>query len=128
MNDGFVKRIWTFLWSPSSRYSLGALLVAGGAGGILFWGGFNWAMEMTNTLEFCTSCHEMRSTVYPEYTQTIHYQNRTGVRAICSDCHVPKEWGPKVIRKVKATNELFHKIMGTIDTPEKFEKQRKKLA
>ena len=50
------------------------------------------------------------------------------MRAICSDCHVPKEWGAKVVRKVKATNELFHKILGTIDTPEKFEKQRKKMA
>jgi len=128
MNDGYIKRIWAFLWSPSSRYSLGALLVVGGAGGILFWGGFNWAMEMTNTLEFCTSCHEMRNTVYQEYTKTIHFQNRTGVRAICSDCHVPREWGPKVIRKIKATNELFHKVVGTIDTPEKFEKRRKQMA
>jgi len=128
MSEGRVRRIWSFLWSPSSRYSLGALLVAGGVGGVLFWGGFNWAMEEANTLEFCISCHEMRNNVYQEYTKTIHFQNRTGVRAICADCHVPKEWVPKVIRKVKASNELFHKVLGTIDTPEKFEKQRKKMA
>jgi nitrate/TMAO reductase-like tetraheme cytochrome c subunit len=128
VEENLFKRLWKAVWAPSSRYSLGALLIAGGLGGIIFWGGFNTAMEMTNTLEFCTSCHEMKNTVYPEYTKTIHFQNRTGVRAICSDCHVPKEWGAKVIRKVKATNELFHKLLGTIDTPEKFEKQRRKMA
>ena len=122
-----LKRIWQWLRAPSGRYSAGTLLVAGGIGGIVFWGGFNTAMEVTNTLGFCTSCHEM-NTVYAEYQKTIHFQNRTGVRAICSDCHVPKEWGPKVVRKIKATNELFHKLAGTIDTPEKFEKERKKLA
>jgi nitrate/TMAO reductase-like tetraheme cytochrome c subunit len=128
MDDGFLKRCWKSFWSPSGRYSLGALLIAGGLGGILLWGGFNWAMEMTNTLEFCTSCHEMRDTVYQEYMKTIHYQNRTGVRAICSDCHVPREWGPKVLRKIQASNELLHKALGTIGTPEKFEKERKNLA
>ena len=46
---GLISRIWTFLWSPSSRFSLGTLLIAGGIGGILFWGGFNWAMEVANT-------------------------------------------------------------------------------
>ena len=34
----------------------------------------------------------------------------------------------ELIRKIKATNELFHMILGTIDTPEKFEKQRKTMA
>jgi cytochrome c-type protein NapC len=96
--------------------------------GIIFWGGFNTAMEATNTLEFCISCHEMKDTVYQEYKQTVHYSNRTGVRAVCSDCHVPKPWIYKMIRKVQASNEVFHKIMGTVDTPEKFEAHRLELA
>jgi cytochrome c-type protein NapC len=62
-------------------------------------------MEATNSLAFCTSCHEMRDTVYREYKETIHYSNRTGVRAICSDCHVPKNWVHKVARKFKARNK-----------------------
>ena len=70
----------------------------------------------------------MRDNVYPEYKETIHYSNRTGVRATCPDCHVPKEWIHKVVRKVQATNELFHKIIGTIDTREKFEAKRLELA
>ncbi len=96
--------------------------------GVIFWGGFNTAMEMTNTLDFCISCHEMEENVYREYQKTIHYTNRSGVRATCSDCHVPDPWVHKVVRKIQASNEVFHKILGTIDTPEKFDKKRLKMA
>lgn len=123
-----LKEVWTFLWRPSSRYSLGGISIVGIAIGIIFWGGFNWAIELSNTEAFCISCHEMRDTVYQEYKETIHYSNRTGVRALCSDCHVPKEWIYKVKRKILATNELFHKIVGTVNTPEKFEARRLELA
>ena len=85
-------------------------------------------MELTNTETFCISCHEMKESVYHEYKMTRHYSNNTGVRATCPDCHVPREWAHKVVRKVKATNELYHKFVGTIDTPEKFNKRRSKLA
>ena len=96
--------------------------------GVIFWGGFNTAMEMTNTLDFCISCHEMEENVYREYQKTIHYTNRSGVRATCSDCHVPDPWVHKVVRKIQASNELLHKMLGTIDTPEKFDKKRLQLA
>ena len=119
---------WVILKKPTAKYSLGTLLVVGFVAGIIFWGGFNTAMEMTNTETFCISCHEMRVNVFEEYKDTIHYSNRTGVRATCPDCHVPKEWTYKVIRKIKATNELYHKLLGSVDTPEKFEAKRLKLA
>ncbi len=96
--------------------------------GIIFWGGFNWSLEITNTEQFCISCHEMRNYVYLEYKKTNHYANRTGVRASCPDCHVPREWIHKVVRKVAATNELFHWLAGSIDTPGKFEAKRLELA
>lgn len=120
--------MWQALKRPTAKYSLGTLLVGGFIAGIIFWGGFNTAMEMSNTEEFCISCHEMRVNVYEEYKDTVHYANRTGVRATCPDCHVPKEWIHKVVRKIKASNELYHKALGTIDTPEKFEAKRLKLA
>ena len=97
-------------------------------GGILFWGGFNTAMEWTNREEFCISCHEMKDNVYQEYRNTIHASNRSGVRATCPDCHVPKEWVPKIIRKIQASNEVLHKVLGSIDTPEKFNAKRLELA
>ena len=106
---------------------IGGLLLVFVAG-IIFWGGFNTAMEWTNSEKFCISCHEMRDNVFQEYRNTIHYQNRSGVRAVCSDCHVPQEWIPKIIRKIKASREVWGKIMGTINTPEKFEENRLRLA
>jgi cytochrome c-type protein NapC len=119
---------WSTLTHPSLRYSLLALLAVGFGGGIIFWGGFNTAMEATNTMPFCTSCHEMRDNVYKEYSTTIHYQNRTGVQATCSDCHVPKEWVHKMVRKIQASNELFHWALGSVNTPEKFDAKRLTLA
>ena len=113
---------------PSAKYSLGGLLSIGMLLGVLFWGGFNTAMEATNTETFCISCHEMKDNVYMEYQETIHYNNRTGVRATCSDCHVPKDWTHKMIRKVQASREVWGKLTGTIDTREKFEAKRLKLA
>ncbi|MCG6970942.1 MAG: NapC/NirT family cytochrome c [Gammaproteobacteria bacterium] len=104
------------------------LLTIGFVAGIMFWGGFNTAMEATNTEQFCISCHEMQENVYKEYKDTIHYSNRTAVRAICPDCHVPKDWIHKMARKIKASNELYHKVMGSVDTPEKFEAKRLELA
>ena len=117
-----------FLRRPSVRYSLGGLLLTGIVAGVLFWGAFNTALEATNTETFCISCHEMRDNVYPEYKETIHYTNRTGVRATCPDCHVPKEWTYKMVRKVEASRELWGKLVGSIDTAEKFEAKRLTLA
>jgi nitrate/TMAO reductase-like tetraheme cytochrome c subunit len=128
MPGGWLSRIWGTLRVPSLRYSMLSLLAIGGLGGIIFWGGFNTAMEATNTMPFCISCHEMRDNVYKEYKHTIHAQNRTGVSASCSDCHVPKEWVHKIVRKIEASNELLHHFLGTIDTPEKFDKKRTVLA
>ncbi|NOQ69438.1 MAG: cytochrome C552 [Gammaproteobacteria bacterium] len=96
--------------------------------GVIFWGGFNTAMEVTNTMDFCISCHEMEENVFREYQKTIHYTNRSGVRATCSDCHVPRPWIHKVVRKIQASRELYHKALGTIDTPEKFNDKRLQLA
>ncbi len=119
------KPIWRryFLWGMPV-----AGIAAAFAAGIIFWGGFNTAMEATNTKEFCVSCHEMRDFVYEEYTGTIHDVNRSGVGAVCSDCHVPKDWTHKIIRKIKASKELYGKVVGTINTREKFEAKRVHLA
>ena len=125
---GFVGRMWRAFWRPSARWSMAALLIVGGAAGVVFWGGFNTFMEHTNTLEFCISCHEMKSTVFEEYKTSVHWANASGVRAICSDCHVPKDWTAKLIRKIQATSELYHHFVGTIDTPEKFAQERLRLA
>jgi cytochrome c-type protein NapC len=103
--------------------------VSGGfVAGIIFWGAFNTAMELTNTETFCTGCHEMRENVYAELKGTIHFTNRSGVRAKCSDCHVPHNWTHKMARKMQASKEVWGKIFGTISTREKFLDKRRELA
>ncbi|WP_198419079.1 NapC/NirT family cytochrome c [Motilimonas pumila] len=119
-----IKSWWQTLRAPSSA-SLGFILCLGFFGGIIFWGGFNTGMEATNTEEFCSGCHEV---IVEEIKETIHYSNRSGVRAICSDCHVPHNWSDKIVRKVQASKELVAWAMGNIDTPEKFYERRRHLA
>ena len=95
----------------------GGLVVAGAAG--LAW---------TDTEKFCIGCHEMRDNVYQEYKGTVHDTNRTGVRATCPDCHVPREVGPLLWRKMQASLEVWGHLTGYIDTKEKFEAHRYELA
>lgn len=123
-----VKQRWQILSRPAVHLSLGFLVITGFIAGVIFWGGFNTAMELTNTEAFCISCHEMEDNVYMELQNTIHYSNRSGVRAICSDCHVPHAWSDKIARKMQASKEVWGKIFGTINTREKFEAKRRELA
>ena len=75
--------LWQRLRRPATGFSVLTLLLLGGVGGVIFWGGFNTVVEATNTETFCIGCHEMKNNVYAEYKETIHYTNRTGVRAPC---------------------------------------------
>ncbi len=122
---------WGWKTAGGLAGGFGALALAGLVGvvvGVVGWGGFNTAMEATNSMEFCISCHEMRDTVYVEYKTSPHYQNASGVRATCADCHVPRDWTHKVIRKVQASGELYHWLIGSIDSKETFEAKRHTLA
>jgi len=125
---GFFNRIWALLRRPSKTTSAGMLLFVGLIIGVAFWGSFNWALEITNTETFCLSCHEMEQNVYREYSGTVHDTNASGVRATCPDCHVPRPWIHKMKRKIQASNEVLHKILGTVDTREKFEEHRLTMA
>ena len=126
---GLIRRLWTAFWTPAAKTALGVLLLVGFVGGVVAWGGFNWALELTNTESFCISCHEMKDNVYAEYKQTPHFQNSSGVRATCPDCHVPKDWQHKIVRKIQASNELWgHFVTQSISTKEKFEGKRLELA
>ena len=127
---GFLRRLFNALKDRirSVHLSIRIAIFLGFIGGIIALAGFNAGMESTNTLEFCIGCHSMRDNVFNEYKQTVHYSNRTGVRAICSDCHVPKDWAHKVMRKIRAANDVYGTIIGTVDTKEKFEAKRMEMA
>ncbi|KMV32169.1 pentaheme c-type cytochrome TorC [Photobacterium swingsii] len=123
-----IKKLWMTFWRPAVHISLGVLTLGGFIAGVIFWGGFNTALEHTNTEEFCIGCHEMRDNVYVELQSTVHWSNHSGVRATCPDCHVPHNWTDKIARKMQASKEVFGAIFGTIDTREKFLEKRLELA
>jgi cytochrome c-type protein NapC len=97
------------------------------AAGVAFAGLFNAGLAYTNEMDFCVSCHTMQ-TNYNEYKESLHYKNQSGVQATCSDCHVPKPFLPKMKAKIIAAKDVYHEILGTIDTPEKFEAHRWDMA
>jgi len=128
-----INQMWRALQSRCATCATTTLVVGGVTVGLIVAGlllaGGAYGLAWTNTEKFCISCHEMRDNVYAEYKDTIHDRNRTGVRAICSDCHVPREPGPMMARKVEATFELWgHFVTGVINTREKFENHRYELA
>lgn len=124
----FLLELWNVLRRPSSVIALGVLVLGGFVAGVMFWGAFNTALELTNTEKFCVSCHEMRDNVFNELKTTIHYTNRSGVRATCPDCHVPHNWTDKIARKMQASKEVWGHLFGIINTREKFLDHRLELA
>ncbi|MCK5649168.1 MAG: NapC/NirT family cytochrome c [Gammaproteobacteria bacterium] len=95
--------------------------------GVISFAGFNSILAYTNSMEFCTSCHSMKVNL-EEYKETLHYKNASGVQATCSDCHVPTQFFPKMKAKILAYKDVMHEILGTIDTPEKYEQHRWDMA
>jgi cytochrome c-type protein NapC len=113
------KRWLQKLLHPSPNRSVLTLLLIGiglGAAGVI---GFDASLKATSTEAFCISCHEMEHP-YAQLRETVHYRNASGVTATCSDCHLPHEFVPKMIRKVEAAREVWGTITGMIDTPEKY--------
>tara|TARA_R110002049_G_scaffold208811_14_gene379340 strand:- start:3365 stop:3925 length:561 start_codon:yes stop_codon:yes gene_type:complete len=119
MDDKPRKRWLARLRKPSASLSVLSLVCIGIIVGIFGLLAFDTTMHATSTEEFCVSCHEM-DIPYAQLKTTPHYSNRTGVTATCSDCHLPKEFVPKMIRKVEAAREVWGTMTGIIDTPEKY--------
>jgi nitrate/TMAO reductase-like tetraheme cytochrome c subunit len=126
------KAFGHWLWCRPRRWFLfgipagGFLAFAIGAG---FWISFDATIKATNTMGFCTSCHAMATFVYPDYQNSSHYNNRSGVRVECADCHVPRAFFPKMSRKIQASLvELPGHFLGRINTQEKFDAHKLVMA
>ena len=91
---------WTTSKNPHRQAALWRA-PADGLLGVIFWGGFNTAMEAQHRVVFCTGCHEMKDNVFVEYRDTIHY-NRSGVQPPAGLSRTPR-WTCKIIRKVQAS-------------------------
>ena len=123
-------RFFRWLFTPSARWSLFTLLLVGGVVGAVGVIGTQVAVYVTGTDEFCgTACHSHEKFVYPEHKLSVHYSNRTGVRAECHDCHIPHSYPQKLIYKAEAgITDAIAEMRGSIATQEKFDKERWRLA
>lgn len=124
------KGRWRAVFSrPSTRFGAGFLVVIGLVAGIAATAGFASFVKYSNSKDFCRSCHEMEAFVFPEWEQSHHHGNPSGVQAICSDCHVPRAFLPKMATKIRASfNEIPKHLMGKMDTREEFEALKPELA
>ena len=127
---GVIRRTLRWLFSPSARWSMFALVVAGlliGAASVI---GTQVALAVTGTDEFCgNTCHSHEKFVYPEHKLSPHYANRTGVRAMCVDCHVPHGYPEKLFYKARVGMlDAYAELRGTISTQAKFDQERWRLA
>jgi cytochrome c-type protein NapC len=113
----------------AAGHPVGGFLALIVGAGIMF--GTGAAIEATGTDAFCaTACHSHEEFIYPEWKESVHYSNRSGVRAGCADCHIPKEYPDKLIVKTKAgIRDSYHEFfLGSISTREKFEARRTEMA
>jgi cytochrome c-type protein NapC len=127
---GILRRFFSWLFSPSARWSVFALLLVGLVGGAVAVVGTQVAVAVTGTNEFCgNACHSHTKFVYPEYKESVHGSNRTGVKATCSDCHIPHSYPAKLIYKANAgIRDGIAEMQGVISTKEKFEAKRWEMA
>ncbi|WED27642.1 NapC/NirT family cytochrome c [Vibrio sp. DW001] len=104
------------------------VLLIGLAIGWVTLGGTQVVMHATSDTEFCLSCHTMKIP-YEEYQSSIHYSNPKGIRAECSDCHIPQDTVDYLITKIRASKDIYHEfVTGKIDTEEKYEEHRMSMA
>lgn len=127
---GLVRRFLRWLVSPSARWPVLALLLVGGMAGAVSVVGTQVAVAIAGSDDFCgKACHSHAKFVYPEHKLSAHHANRSGVHAMCSDCHVPHSYPAKLIYKAKAgVIDAIAEMRGVISTQEKFDNERWRLA
>lgn len=120
----------SWFWKPSRTKWLLGIPIGGfvfAALGAVAMVAFHVSMEASSTNAFCYSCHVGMDTIVEEYEASPHFNNRHGVKADCADCHVSKEFVPKMETKIKALADIWYQMIGTIHL-ENFEQERERLA
>jgi trimethylamine-N-oxide reductase (cytochrome c), cytochrome c-type subunit TorY len=120
------------LWArPKSKWLLGIPLgavIAFGIGAIAL-GTTNYVLHATSSTDFCYTCHSHEQFIKPEYEASSHFSNLAGVRAGCSDCHLPHDsWFELVWTKMVVSLDIIPELAGKLDTAEKYEEHRAEMA
>lgn len=127
-NTSRLKR-FIYRFNLSTKMVLGCTLLIGILLGIGILTSLNVVTRYTNTDDFCISCHEMRDNIFiDEYKNSKHFTNHAGIKVSCSSCHIPQEFTPKAVRKLRSVKELWGHLTGVIGTPEKFTERRAEMA
>ena len=131
MTDPSGKRTGGFWSRPHSKWLLGIPLggfVAFVLGAVAL-GTTNYVLHETSTTEFCYACHSHEAFIKPEYEASSHFSNVSGVRAGCSDCHLPHDnWFELVWTKAVVSLDIIPELAGKLDTAEKYEEHRAEMA
>ncbi len=125
------RGIWHWLWRPPERWYLLGIP----AGALLFFlVGIVFVvfvlrpqLTFTESQEFCTSCLEMDEP-FNQLQQSPHWSNQFGIRATCADCHLPPTLGASLVAHFDARVDVWAHLTGRIDTPEKFAKNKLRMA
>ncbi|MBT8130721.1 MAG: NapC/NirT family cytochrome c [Gammaproteobacteria bacterium] len=131
MTDSNKKQRGGFWGKPRSKWLLG--IPVGGfvafAVGAVALGTTNYVIHETSSTEFCFVCHSHDQFIRPEYEASSHFINTAGVRAGCSDCHLPHDnWFELVWTKAVVSLDIVPELMGKLDTAEKYESHRAEMA
>lgn len=120
------------LWRKSSKKWLLGIPLGGFLAfvlGAIALGTTNYVLHETSSTDFCYTCHSHESFIRPEYEASSHFQNTAGVRAGCSDCHLPHDnWFEFVWTKAVVSLDIIPELMGKLDTAEKYEAHRAEMA
>ncbi|MBT4492241.1 MAG: cytochrome C [Gammaproteobacteria bacterium] len=127
-----MKALWNRIWQRPVRWWMlgipagGFIMLVVGAIGL---GTTNFIVHATSSTQFCFSCHSHEVNIRAEYEESSHFNNPSGMRVACSDCHLPKDnWFELMATKIIVSADIVPELMGKVDTPEKWEAHRAEMA
>ena len=100
---GYIKKNW----------KVALLCIGFGVAGLLFSLGMAEGIHATSGAEFCVGCHVMEPMV-EAYEEDIHGgKNSHGIRAECTDCHLPHEsvFGYVVAKGISGMKDVWGNVV-----------------
>lgn len=101
------------------------VFLIGGVALVAFCAVTAFSLKATSTVEFCTSCHEMK--VHAEELKfSAHAKDKDGKPITCSDCHIPAGYGPRYL-SVKIYSGMKDVYVHFVEQPENINRAEQQL-